>query len=133
MYIPTKHCIYYQLPAEVHFQMLCRVFGRLAGASSTGKSVIFGRRLLTNTRYQQEESRTPYEDKIYQQLTKELQPKSLAVKDISYGDGAMFAISIESKKFNGLSPIKQHRLVNKVLKDEITKWHGLQLKTKKTA
>ncbi len=42
----------------------------------------------------------------------------------------MFAIRIHSPKFQGLSMIKQHRLVNEALKDEIAKWHGLQLRTK---
>ncbi len=42
----------------------------------------------------------------------------------------MFAIEVVSKKFRGLSVIKQHRLVNEVLGEEIKGWHGLQLKTK---
>lgn len=42
----------------------------------------------------------------------------------------MFAITVESPQFKGIPMIKQHRLVNEVLKDEIAKWHGLQLKTK---
>ncbi len=113
--------------------MLNRVLGGLRATNLTQTTGFVAKRLLTSTSYLKEESRTPYEDKIYRQLAKELEPKSLVVKDISYGDGAMFAISIESGKFNGLSTIKQHRLVNRILKDEISKWHGLQLKTKKTA
>jgi stress-induced morphogen len=42
----------------------------------------------------------------------------------------MYALDIVSAKFKGLSVIKQHRLVNVVLKDEIKGWHGVQLKTK---
>jgi stress-induced morphogen len=42
----------------------------------------------------------------------------------------MYAIEIESPKFAGLSVIKQHKLVNQVLKEEIAKWHGVQLRTK---
>jgi stress-induced morphogen len=42
----------------------------------------------------------------------------------------MYAIEIESPKFAGLSPIKQHKLVNAVLKEEIAKWHGVQLRTR---
>lgn len=42
----------------------------------------------------------------------------------------MYGLDIVSSKFAGLSVIKQHQLVNKVLKDEISKWHGVQLKTK---
>lgn len=42
----------------------------------------------------------------------------------------MYGLDIVSHKFKGLSVIKQHQLVNKVLKEEIGKWHGVQLKTK---
>jgi stress-induced morphogen len=42
----------------------------------------------------------------------------------------MYAIAIESPKFQGLTVIKQHKLVNQVLKEEIAQWHGVQLRTK---
>lgn len=42
----------------------------------------------------------------------------------------MYALDIVSPKFKGLPVIKQHRLVNQVLADEIKNWHGVQLKTK---
>lgn len=71
-----------------------------------------------------------YEQKIYGILSESFLPKNIQVKDVSGGCGSMFAILVESDRFQGLSMIKQHRLVNEVLKDEIAKWHGLQLKTK---
>lgn len=71
-----------------------------------------------------------YEKKIYDMLESHFQPKKLSVKDVSGGCGSMFAIEVESDKFRGIPMIKQHRLVNALLKDEISKWHGLQLKTK---
>jgi stress-induced morphogen len=52
------------------------------------------------------------------------------VQDISGGCGSMYAIQVESPKFKGLTVIKQHKLVNEVLKDEIKSWHGVQLRTK---
>jgi stress-induced morphogen len=52
------------------------------------------------------------------------------VQDISGGCGSMYAIEIESPKFQGLTVIKQHKLVNQVLKEEIAQWHGVQLRTK---
>ncbi|CAK9442194.1 uncharacterized protein LODBEIA_P59370 [Lodderomyces beijingensis] len=73
-----------------------------------------------------------YESKIYDILKSEFDPTKLSVQDVSGGCGSMFAISVESPKFKGLPMIKQHRLVNEKLKDEIKKWHGLQLKTKST-
>ena len=42
----------------------------------------------------------------------------------------MYQLQIESEKFKGLSVIKQHKMVNEVLKEEIKGWHGVQLRTK---
>ncbi|CCH58237.1 hypothetical protein TBLA_0A04430 [Henningerozyma blattae CBS 6284] len=69
---------------------------------------------------------------IYNKLSTQLDPVQLKVKDISGGCGSMFAIHISSNQFNNLSIIKQHQLVNSILKDDIKNWHGLQLTTKKT-
>lgn len=71
-----------------------------------------------------------YEQKIYDILNKNFNPKNLDVRDVSGGCGSMFAITVESAQFKGIPMIKQHRLVNEALKEEIAKWHGLQLKTK---
>lgn len=50
--------------------------------------------------------------------------------DVSGGCGSMFAIDVSSAKFKGLSIVKQHKLVNEILKEDIPRWHGLQLRTK---
>ncbi|AOA63967.1 Altered inheritance of mitochondria protein 1 [Komagataella phaffii CBS 7435] len=71
-----------------------------------------------------------YEQKIADMLQKEFNPTILSVRDVSGGCGSMFAIQVESAKFKGIPMVKQHRLVNELLKDEISQWHGLQLKTK---
>lgn len=44
------------------------------------------------------------------------------------GCGTFYAISIASEAFRGLSTVKQHRLVNEVLKEEIEGIHGLQVR-----
>ncbi|OAK97096.1 bola-like protein [Phaeosphaeriaceae sp. SRC1lsM3a] len=67
---------------------------------------------------------------IFHKIKQELDPVKLEVQDISGGCGSMYAIEIESPKFAGLTVIKQHKLVNQVLKEEIAKWHGVQLRTK---
>lgn len=54
----------------------------------------------------------------------------IQVQDVSGGCGSMYALDIVSEKFKGLTVIKQHRLVNSVLGEEIKKWHGVQLKTR---
>jgi stress-induced morphogen len=42
----------------------------------------------------------------------------------------MYAVNVTSDKFSGLPMIKQHRLVNEILGEQIKTWHGIQLKTK---
>lgn len=84
---------------------------------------------LISKRFYSDVKLSDYEQLIYNKLTKDLDPQHLEVMDISGGCGSMFAISVISDKFKGLTMIKQHKLVNSVLADEIAKWHGLQLKT----
>ncbi|KNG46428.1 bola-like protein [Stemphylium lycopersici] len=67
---------------------------------------------------------------VFNKIKAELEPAKLEVQDISGGCGSMYAIEIESPKFKGLTVIKQHKMVNQVLKDEIKSWHGVQLRTK---
>ncbi|EOA83191.1 uncharacterized protein SETTUDRAFT_43065 [Exserohilum turcica Et28A] len=67
---------------------------------------------------------------VFNKIKSELEPLKLEVQDISGGCGSMYAIEIESPKFKGLTVIKQHKMVNEVLKDEIKSWHGVQLRTK---
>lgn len=42
----------------------------------------------------------------------------------------MYGIEIVSERFRGLGLLKQQRLVNEVLGEEIKEWHGVQLKTR---
>ncbi|KAF2993426.1 hypothetical protein E8E13_000328 [Curvularia kusanoi] len=67
---------------------------------------------------------------VFNKIRGELEPTKLEVQDISGGCGSMYAIEIESPKFKGLTVIKQHKLVNQVLKEEIAQWHGVQLRTR---
>uniref|UniRef100_A0A060T992 ARAD1D16654p n=1 Tax=Blastobotrys adeninivorans TaxID=409370 RepID=A0A060T992_BLAAD len=71
-----------------------------------------------------------YEQQIFDKLQQRLSPKELMVKDVSGGCGSMFAIQIVSDQFKGMPMVRQHRLVNDILKDDISQWHGLQLKTR---
>jgi len=72
---------------------------------------------------------TEGEKYLYEKLHSKFQPIKLHVEDISGGCGSMYAIEISSKAFKGLSVIKQHRLVNDLLQDDIKKMHGIRLKT----
>ncbi|GAA6038157.1 hypothetical protein JCM8097_005768 [Rhodosporidiobolus ruineniae] len=62
-------------------------------------------------------------------LEQSLHGAKVDVQDVSGGCGSFYAISIAHESFKGLSTIKQHRIVNELLKDEIKGMHGLQLKT----
>lgn len=73
---------------------------------------------------------TPEERLIFDKLSKELSPSSITVNDVSGGCGSMFSIDVTSDRFKGLSMVKQHKLVNEILKDDIKRWHGLQLRTR---
>ncbi|SCU84281.1 LANO_0C00936g1_1 [Lachancea nothofagi CBS 11611] len=73
---------------------------------------------------------TPEEKLVYNKLSKELNPSKIKVQDVSGGCGSMFAIDITSDNFKGLSMVKQHKLVNRILQDDIKRWHGLQLRTR---
>jgi stress-induced morphogen len=70
------------------------------------------------------------EKMIWELLMKELQCTSLEVQDISGGCGSMYGIDVVSERFRGLNMLKQQRLVNRVLGEEIKGWHGVQLKTR---
>ena len=67
---------------------------------------------------------------VFRKLASELSPSRLDVQDVSGGCGSMYAIEIASPKFKGLTIMKQHRLVQSILAEEIKGWHGVQLRTK---
>ncbi|KAF7634104.1 hypothetical protein Mgra_00006524 [Meloidogyne graminicola] len=52
------------------------------------------------------------------------------VEDISGGCGAMFKVSVESTQFEGIPKVKQHKMINEVLKKEIKEMHGIVIETK---
>lgn len=86
------------------------------------------------------------EQNIHKKLNDTFDPVELAVQDVSGaslvscrcshvqsrsagGCGTFYAISIASEAFRGLPTVKQHRLVNEVLKKEIEGIHGLQVRS----
>ncbi len=85
----------------------------------------------------------PGEQAIYDKLASRFQGKQLQVQDVSGafirlsylwklksrlgGCGSFYAILISSPAFKGLNTIKQHKLVNECLKEDIKSIHGLQV------
>ncbi|ORZ28675.1 bola protein [Lobosporangium transversale] len=70
------------------------------------------------------------EKHIYTKLFEKFQPSKLVVEDISGGCGSMYQVEVVSPEFKGLTMVKQHRLVNEALKEEIKGMHGIRLTTK---
>ena len=84
---------------------------------------------------------------IYQKLTEKFSPAELQVQDVSgrlsestlgsgglYGElsggcGTFYQIISASEAFKGVPTVKQHRMVNEVLKQEIEGIHGLQVRS----
>ncbi|KAI1151549.1 bola-like protein [Nemania diffusa] len=70
------------------------------------------------------------ESAIWEKLVTEFSPTELMVQDISGGCGSMYGIEITSEKFRGAGMLKQQRMVNSVLGEEMKSWHGVQLRTR---
>jgi BolA-like protein 3 len=96
--------------------------------------------------YASKQSLSEGEQAILDKLTDRFAPTAISVQDVSgvfYGAhmlvnvnvtdsgiggcGSFYAISITSDAFKDLPTVKQHRLVNEVLKKEIEGIHGLQV------
>jgi stress-induced morphogen len=78
-------------------------------------------------------SASPYEKSIMEKLhsaTELSNPTRVIVEDRSGGCGANFYILIESEVFRGIPRIKQHRIVQDVLKEDIAKWHAVSIETR---
>lgn len=63
-------------------------------------------------------------------LKEKLDATNVDVEDISGGCGSMYRVEVESPKFKGVSLVKQHRMVNEVLKGDISEMHGLTINTR---
>ncbi|TYZ57804.1 hypothetical protein PybrP1_001784 [[Pythium] brassicae (nom. inval.)] len=62
-------------------------------------------------------------------LAARLDAVHVKVTDVSGGCGSMFDIEVASEQFEGQSRVKQHRMVNEILKEEIKSMHGLTIRT----
>ncbi|CAH0492662.1 unnamed protein product [Peronospora farinosa] len=69
------------------------------------------------------------EQAMHSMLQKHLEAIYVKVTDVSGGCGSMFDVEVASKQFAGQSRVKQHRMVNEILKEEIKNMHGLTIRT----
>ena len=74
----------------------------------------------------------PYEDNLAQVLKASLNAHYVNVLDKSGGCGASFEVVVHASVFEGVPTIKQHRMVQEVIKDDIKKWHAVSIKTSST-
>ncbi|DAZ98119.1 TPA: hypothetical protein N0F65_003105 [Lagenidium giganteum] len=72
---------------------------------------------------------TEAEQAMQKSLKEKLEASHVKVLDVSGGCGSMFDIEVVSAQFAGQSRVKQHRMVNEILKDEIKSMHGLTIRT----
>ena len=69
------------------------------------------------------------ETAIEQALRNGIEVDSLVVRDVSGGCGSFFHVTLASGEFKGLSTLKQHMMLNKLLKDYLPLVHGIQYQT----
>lgn len=62
-------------------------------------------------------------------ILKEKFKGDVKVMDISGGCGAMYEIYVKSPDFKGISLVKQHQMINQVLKDQVKQMHGIRIFT----
>ncbi|DBA90985.1 TPA: BolA-like protein 3 [Trebouxia sp. C0005] len=72
---------------------------------------------------------TETESAIQEKLQKALTVKDVDVRDTSGGCGTMFEIKVAADEFNNKSIVQQHKVVTKILQEEISQWHGFVLLT----
>ncbi|KAI8325530.1 bola-like protein, partial [Martensiomyces pterosporus] len=70
---------------------------------------------------------TDGEKHIYEKLQAELTPTKLSVTDSSGGCGSMYVVEIEAECFRGLTRVKQTKMVNSLLKEELKEMHGMRV------
>ncbi|TDH69675.1 hypothetical protein CCR75_008727 [Bremia lactucae] len=74
-------------------------------------------------------SGTKAEQIMHEALQRQLQAVHVKVTDVSGGCGSMYDVEVASPHFVGQSRVKQHRMINEVLKEEIKSMHGLTIRT----
>lgn len=102
----------------------------VAGTIGAGEAGIPEEAARTKELLEAPEHLNAKEKQIFELLNKEFRAEKLEVQDISGGCGSMYGIEVVSERFRGLSMLRQQRLVNEVLGEEIKGWHGVQLRTR---
>ncbi len=85
----------------------------------------------TSTTPPEQPGKSEGEQKLINQLRSRFsQAQVIDVTDISGGCGSMYAVYVETDEFAKIRRVKQHQMVNEVLKSEITNnMHGIRIQT----
>jgi len=75
-------------------------------------------------------AKTEQETALETKLMEAFDTTVVNVEDISGGCGAQFMVECTSAKFAGMNTMKQHRLVNSILKEDIANMHAIRIFTK---
>ena len=101
--------------------------------NALSSSIVLRTSNINNSRLFSSESvnnnETP-ESKMENILREELGANHVVIEDISGGCGSMYKMVVVSEEFEGINKVKQHRLVQRALANEIADMHGLILDTK---
>jgi len=66
---------------------------------------------------------------LKEKLEQELDPLHCEVTDESSGCGGKFSLVVVSAKFEGVALLARHRMVNKILEEELKTIHALTIKS----
>ena len=66
---------------------------------------------------------------IHSKLSSALRPSFLHLEDTSGGCGTFYRLVIASPSFEGVSLVKQHRMVKEAIREDIAAIHGLTIHT----
>ncbi|KAK8798233.1 hypothetical protein WA538_006056 [Blastocystis sp. DL] len=73
-------------------------------------------------------NRQKMQEMMIDKLKKEAGATVVEIKDISYDAGYLLEMLVVSPKFRGMKLLQQHRLMNKVLSQELSILHGITFK-----
>ncbi|CBK23732.2 uncharacterized protein [Blastocystis hominis] len=73
-------------------------------------------------------NRMKMQEMMIDKVKKQAEATIVDIKDISYDAGFLLEMLVVSPKFRGMKLIQQHRLMNKILSDELSILHGITFK-----
>ncbi|KAK8797990.1 hypothetical protein JH06_4184 [Blastocystis sp. subtype 4] len=92
------------------------------------KSIVSTRFRCFSDETEEKRNRMKMQELMIEKLKKEAGATVVEIKDISYDAGYLLEMLVVSPKFRGMKLLQQHRLMNKVLSNELSILHGITFK-----